>query len=302
MVDRFVWGSVSRISPEAPVPVVKVERESTSLGGAGNVARNILTLGGGAIPVGLRGDDPDGERLIALCRESGLPIDGLVEARGRPTTVKTRVVAHHQQVVRYDREEDGAPDQVATNRLRDCALSSLRGVDAVIISDYDKGGISRELLSELLPEAARLEKPVVVDPKVRLFEHYTPATVVTPNAREAAEAAGMAVRSEQDLLAAGRRLIESLRCPHLLITRGEHGMILLSAAGEALEIPAVTREVYDVSGAGDTVVATLALALAAGATMEEAAVLANGAGGIVVGRLGTATVTAGDLKALFCGG
>jgi D-beta-D-heptose 7-phosphate kinase/D-beta-D-heptose 1-phosphate adenosyltransferase len=301
MMDRFIWGSVSRISPEAPVPVVLVERESVSLGGAGNVARNVLTLGGTALPVGLRGDDEDGERLERLFREAGLTTEGLVEDLGRPTTIKSRVVAHHQQVVRFDREEDEPPPPEVRRRLSDRAQAALEGADAVIISDYDKGGVFRELLERVLPEAARRGLPIVIDPKVRLFGHYSPATVVTPNTREAAAASGIRVRTEEDLLAAGRSLLQRLDCPNLLVTRGEHGMLLMSASGGATFIPAVAREVFDVSGAGDTVAATLALALAGGAPIEEAAILANAAAGIVVGRLGTAAVTGEELQDLFRG-
>ncbi len=302
MVDRFIWGSVTRVSPEAPVPVVRVDRESSSLGGAGNVARNILTLGGSPRPVGMTGDDRDGEHLELLLKQDGIPTDGLVRAVGRPTTVKTRVVAHHQQVVRYDREEDDPPTPKDAAKLRERARAGLAEVDGIIISDYDKGGVFEELLADILPEADRRGLPVVIDPKVRLFRHYRPATVVTPNVREAAEAAGMRIRTDAELQAAGRRLLELLECPHLLMTRGERGMLLLSDDGATIAIPAAAREVFDVSGAGDTVVATLALALAVGATVGEAAVLANGAAGIVVGRLGTASVSGAELRSLFSAG
>jgi len=295
MVDRFIWGSVTRISPEAPVPVVSVERDSASLGGAGNVARNVRSLGGRAVLVGLHGGDADGDLLIRLCREAGIPVAGLVPVAGRPTSVKTRIVAHHQHVVRFDREDDGPVAAGVVATLRGRALAMLGEVDALIVSDYDKGALSPELLQVVLPEAQRRGLPVVVDPKVRLMPHYRPAGVVTPNAREAAEAAGFRVRSEADLHAAGRRLLDLLGCPHLLITRGEHGMLLLSADGEAVAVPTVAREVFDVSGAGDTVVATLGMALAAGAAMQEAAVLANQAAGVVVGKLGTAALTPEEL-------
>jgi rfaE bifunctional protein kinase chain/domain len=295
MLDRFVWGSVSRISPEAPVPVVRLERESESLGGAGNVAMNVVALGGRAIPVGVRGEDRDGERLEALCREAGVTVEGLVAAPGRPTTVKMRVVAHHQHVVRVDREEDGPLDPKIAAAIRARASALLPRASAVVVSDYDKGAIAEELLASLLPEAARRKVPIVVDPKARLFPHYTPATVVTPNAREAKEAAGAGATAGEDLEAVGRRLLARLGSPYLLITRGDRGMLLLGGPAGPLAIPAAAREVFDVSGAGDTVVATLALALASGATMEEAAILANQAAGVVVGKLGTATLTREEL-------
>lgn len=294
MLDHFVWGSVSRISPEAPVPIVRQERETHSLGGAGNVALNVASLGGRAIPVGVRGDDGAGVLLERLCRESGLPVEGLVVASGRPTTVKMRVVAHHQHVVRVDREEDGPLDAVVAELVRQRALALLERADALILSDYDKGLISPDLLAALLPTAARRRIPVVVDPKVRHFALYRPATVITPNAREAMEAAGVRARTDEEFDSLGRSLMARLGCPYLLITRGERGMLLVSAAG-LLSIPTVAREVFDVSGAGDTVVATLALALASGATVEEGALLANQAAGVVVGKVGTAAVTPEEL-------
>ncbi len=295
MVDRFIWGSVTRISPEAPVPVVRVHRETASLGGAGNVARNIVALGGSALPVGLRGADGHGDELVALCRDSGLRLEGLIRTDDRPTSVKTRIVAHHQHVVRFDREEDAPAPPGAREALRACVFEALASADALILSDYDKGTLSAELLQAVLPEAARRGLPVIVDPKVRLMPHYRPVTVVTPNLREASEAAGMKVQSDADVEAAGRKLIASLGCPWLLITRGERGMLLQAAGGPSLHVPAVAREVYDVSGAGDTVVAALALALAAGATMEEGVILANHAAGVVVGKLGTAAITREEL-------
>ncbi len=295
MLDRFLWGSVSRISPEAPVPVVRLERESESLGGAGNVAMNVVSLGGRADLVGAHGQDGDGQRLQALCQAAGIAVDGLVSAPARPTTVKRRVVAHHQHVVRVDREEEGPLEGAAAAGLRARAVAMLPGASALVVSDYDKGAISPEFLAALLPEAARRKVPVIVDPKARHFAHYRPATVVTPNAREALEAAGSRTATDQELEEVGRRLLSSLGCPYLLITRGERGMLLLGGASGPLSIPAAAREVFDVSGAGDTVVATLALALASGATMEEAAMLANQAAGVVVGKLGTATLTREEL-------
>jgi len=295
MIDQFVWGSVSRISPEAPVPVVRMERESYCLGGAGNVVRNIVSLGARAIPVGVRGEDREGDHLQGLCREAGVSTDGLVVAPARPTTVKTRVIAHQQQVVRVDRETDGPLSKDVADAVLERALASLGQADALIISDYDKGTVSPGLLATLLPAASRRGIPVVIDPKLRHFTLYRPATVVTPNAREAMEAAGAVAREEGEFEAIGRRLLSVLECSYLLMTRGDRGMLLQRAGGASLLIPAAAREVFDVTGAGDTVVAALALALASGAAMEEAAVLANRAAGVVVGKLGTATLTVGEL-------
>jgi len=298
MMDRFLWGSVTRISPEAPVPVVRVERETASLGGAGNVAQNIVTLGGAARPIGLQGEDAEGGQLAALFQSAGIPIDGLVRASGRVTTVKTRIVAHHQHVVRFDREDDGGIDPALTAGLGRRAVAALDGADALVISDYEKGTLTPELLAVVLPEAARRRLPVVVDPKLRLLPHYHPVTVITPNSREAAEASGMSLKTDADVEAAGRVLLARLRCPWLLITRGERGMLLVPAQGASIAVPTRAREVFDVSGAGDTVVAVLALALASGAEMPEAVALSNLAAGVVVGKLGTASVTREELLAV----
>jgi rfaE bifunctional protein kinase chain/domain len=297
MIDRFIWGSVTRISPEAPVPIVREERRSASLGGAGNVARNAVALGGRAVLAGLVGEDSDGQDLRSLCAEAGLPAEGILAVAGRPTTVKTRIVAHHQHVVRFDREEDAPVDDAVTAALARKALAMLDQAQALIVSDYDKGAIAPALLKPLLDEASRRRLPVVVDPKTRLIDHYRPATVVTPNARETAEAWARPVRTETDLEAAGRALQQRLGSPWLLVTRGERGMLLIPREGNVVEVPARAREVFDVSGAGDTVVATLALALAAGASMIEAVVLANHAAGVVVGKLGTAALTREELLA-----
>jgi D-beta-D-heptose 7-phosphate kinase/D-beta-D-heptose 1-phosphate adenosyltransferase len=301
MMDRFLWGSVSRISPEAPVPVVRVERETASLGGAGNVAQNVVALGGAARPIGLQGEDADGEQMAALFQGAGMPIDGLVRVAGRVTTVKTRIVAHHQHVVRVDREEDIAIDAAVGAGLARRVVAALDGAGALVISDYDKGTLSPELLSAVLPEAAKRRLPVVVDPKLRLLPHYHPVTVITPNTREAAEASGMRLRTDADVEAAGRALVARLRCPWLLITRGERGMLLVPAQGASIAVPTRAREVFDVSGAGDTVVATLALALASGAEMPEAVALSNLAAGVVVGKLGTASVSPDELLEAVAG-
>ena len=302
MIDRFIWGRVSRISPEAPVPIVREERRSASLGGAGNVARNVQALGGRASLAGFVGDDADGRDLSALCAGAGLEATGLVAVPGRPTTVKTRIVAHHQHVVRLDREEDGAVGETAAAGLRTRALQAIAAAQVLVVSDYDKGAIAPDLLGAVLQEASRRGLPVVIDPKTRLMDHYRPATVVTPNARETAEAWGLPVRTDADLEAAGRALLQRLGSPWLLVTRGERGMLLLPAQGEAIEVPARAREVFDVSGAGDTVVAALALGLASGATMLEAVILANHAAGVVVGKLGTAAVDRGELLRAVGGG
>ena len=289
MLDRFIWGDVDRISPEAPVPVVRVRRETVHLGGAANVAANLAALGARATLAGVVGDDPAAEQIRAALSEAGID-PRLVEDPARPTTVKTRVIARAQQVVRVDRENDGVVAGPSLDRLRARILDEIKTAEAVVVSDYDKGVLSRDLLGAILPEARALGLPLVVDPKISHFAHYQPATVLTPNQAEAARATAMEIRTDEDCLASARTILDRLDTRAVLVTRGERGMLLLERGESPRFIPAVAREVYDVTGAGDTVVAVLALALAARASLVEAAVLANHAGGIVVGKVGTATL------------
>jgi D-beta-D-heptose 7-phosphate kinase/D-beta-D-heptose 1-phosphate adenosyltransferase len=294
MLDEFLWGRVSRISPEATVPLVRVERESFHVGGAGNVAANVRGLGGEAVLVGVLGADAAGARVGEAVAEAGIEAR-LVADRARPTTVKTRIVAHHQQVVRADRERtDDLPAEIEDallERIRE-ALPSCR---AVVVSDYQKGVVTARVMKSLRGLATRQDVPVLVDPKVRHLERYRGATVVTPNQAEAEQATGVRIRGEADLREAGEKILRRLDCDAALITRGEHGMSLFPRGGKPLHIPTAAREVFDVTGAGDTVVGTLALALAAGAALPEAAVLANFAAGVVVGKLGTATANPDEL-------
>jgi D-beta-D-heptose 7-phosphate kinase/D-beta-D-heptose 1-phosphate adenosyltransferase len=291
MLDEFVWGRVARISPEAPVPVVEITGQSFHLGGAGNVAANVRALGGAAVLAGVVGRDPAGERAREAARSAGVVPRLVVSDGGRPTTVKTRIVAHHQQVVRTDREDAGD----VTGRIQDALLEALRrempACHALVVSDYQKGVVTRPLLERLLPLARRRRVPVLVDPKLRHFRLYRRVAVVTPNQTEAEEATGIRIRNDADLLAAGRRILSLLACQAVLITRGEHGLSLFERGRAPLHVPTAAREVFDVTGAGDSVIATMALALAAGATLGEAAVLANWAAGVVVGKVGTAQAT-----------
>lgn len=296
MLDRFIWGEVDRISPEAPVPVVRVRRETVHLGGAANVAANLASLGASVSIAGVVGTDAASEQIRATLSEAGIHAH-LVQDPERTTTVKTRVIARAQQVVRVDRETEGAVAGGGLDRLAAHVLDGLKTSQAVVVSDYDKGVVSPDLLSAVLPAARRLGLPVVVDPKISHFGHYQPVTVLTPNQAEAARAAAMEIRSEQDCLVAARRILERLDAQAVLVTRGERGMLLLERGAAPRFIPAVAREVYDVTGAGDTVVALLALTLAAGGSLVDAATLANHAGGIVVGKVGTATVTREELVA-----
>lgn len=297
MLDEFLWGRVARISPEAPVPVVEVTHQSFHLGGAGNVANNVNALGGQAVLAGVVGRDVAGDKIRHSLVQCGVEDALALAEAGRPTTVKTRIVAHHQQVVRADRERsDDLPGEVEDallERMRE-ALPSCR---AIVVSDYSKGVVTARLMKSVRALAARQGVPLLVDPKVRHFERYRGASVVTPNQGEAEQATGVRIRGEADLREAGEKILRRLDCAAALITRGEHGMSLFVRGAKPLHIPTAAREVFDVTGAGDTVVATLALALSVGAQLPEAAVLANVAAGVVVGKLGTATANPDELLA-----
>ncbi len=295
MVDEYVWGTVSRISPEAPVPVVAVRGESLKMGGAANVAANISALGGQVHVAGVVGTDPPADRLGHELERAGVKADGLVGDPSRPTTVKSRVVAGSQHVVRFDRESDAPLLPAIRKQLLAYVQATLPEVDVLLISDYAKGVVSPPLVRAVLACARDANCPVAVDPKVQHMPLFRGVTVVAPNHHEAAAAAGILVRQEADLLRVGRRLLQRLETRAVLITRGEQGMSLFEAAKAVRHIPTFAREVYDVTGAGDTVMAALALALAAGAPMTTAAILANYAAGVVVGKRGTATVSREEL-------
>lgn len=297
MLDEFIWGRVRRISPEAPVPVVEVERQTLALGGAGNVVSNLVALGAIPLTLGIVGDDMDAERLRAAFHKLGVSTDGLVVDAARPTTLKMRIIAHNQQVVRADRESRAVVSEDIEDRLVAHFLSQVEMADALVVSDYNKGLLTKRLLSRTLQAARERDLIVCVDPKMRSFACYQPVTVITPNNQEAAQAAGALIEDEQSLVEAGRKLLGSIDCRAVLVTRGEEGMTLFAEGGEVTHIPTVAREVYDVTGAGDTVIATLALALTANASLVEAAVLANHAAGAVVGKIGTATVSREELLA-----
>ncbi len=300
IVDHFLWGTASRISPEAPVPVVNVQREDLLLGGSANVLRNIVSLGGLGTLCGIIGDDLMGRKVVELVESLDASIEGLVVGQ-RPTTIKTRVVAQGQQIVRFDREQTGIPAKVSLDALFGYLESHVHTFDAVMISDYAKGVISEQLmakLSHLLKSIREREKrilPLVVDPKPQNLKYFIGATVITPNHHEATQMSGMQIDDEHSLLAAARKIRDDLGCEAVLITRGEAGMALLEGNENMVTIPTMAKEVYDVTGAGDTVAATLALGLAAGCSMNDAAVLANHAAGIVVGKVGTACVSATEL-------
>jgi D-beta-D-heptose 7-phosphate kinase/D-beta-D-heptose 1-phosphate adenosyltransferase len=295
MLDEYVWGTVSRISPEAPVPVVAVRSESLKIGGAGNVAANLAALGGQPQLVGTVGDDAAAERLRQELTRAGVKADGLVVDASRPTTIKSRVVAGSQHVVRFDRESDAPLAPAVRRQVLEQVGARLPGVDVLLISDYAKGVVGAALVRAVLAWARRLKTAVAVDPKVQHVPLFRGVTVIAPNHHEAAAAARILVRDEADLRRVGQALLRRLQAQAVLITRGEQGMALFEARRPVTHIPTFAREVYDVTGAGDTVMAVLALALAAGAPMRAAAVLANYGAGVVVGKRGTATVSQREL-------
>ena len=297
MLDEFVWGDVTRISPEAPVPVVDVRRESVHLGGAANVLANLVALGARGSVVGVVGHDGAGERLRAGLHE--MEADKcLIFDTTRPTTTKTRIIAHSQLVVRADRESRVPVTSQVEEMIISSLKEALKTADAFVVSDYDKGVVTPRVLREFLPIAYE-RVPVLVDPKLRNFNSYRPATLVTPNHFEALRMSDSEDQSDDGSLHAAKVIREKLGCDAVLITRGDRGMMLLEAGDKAVFVETAAREVYDVTGAGDTVIAALAGALASGATMLEAATLANHAAGIVVGKVGTATATADELLATF---
>ncbi len=302
MLDRYLWGNVSRISPEAPVPVVEVDRETVRLGGAANVAHNVRSLRAEPVLVGVVGEDPSADLLRGELASAGLPLEGLLPDPDRPTTLKTRIVARSQHVVRADQESRAEVEGDRGRRLREAVLAALDGAGALILSDYGKGVISRTFLEEILPEARRLGVPVCVDPKDTHFFSYQKVSVLTPNQHEAAEVLGYKLRDETAVGRAGKEILTRLEAECVLITRGEKGMSLFERGPRRTDFPTVAREVYDVTGAGDTVVSAYAVALAGGAEPREAALIANHAAGLVVGELGTAVPAPAALRASFAGG
>jgi D-beta-D-heptose 7-phosphate kinase/D-beta-D-heptose 1-phosphate adenosyltransferase len=304
MLDEFVWGKVSRISPEAPVPVVWVQSESVMPGGSANVANNIRALGGSVSVVGVVGEDRWGAALLGSLEARRIDVGGVLKGP-RQTTVKTRVIAHHQQVVRVDREQRESLPAATVQRLIGAVEERLKRVDAVVIEDYGKGVITRQFLEAVLPLARRQRKIVTVDPKQEHFDLYRRVTALTPNRMEAGEAVGRDLETDGDVERAGEEILRRLECEGILITLGEDGMWLFeqappqSGAGRGVRqtrIPTVAQEVFDVAGAGDTVIAAFTLALASGASMEQAARIANHAAGIVVGKLGVAVATPEELR------
>jgi D-beta-D-heptose 7-phosphate kinase/D-beta-D-heptose 1-phosphate adenosyltransferase len=297
ILDRYLWGRATRVSPEAPVLVVDVEKDELRLGGAANVAHNVRALGATPILCGLIGDDAAGNDCTRLLAEREVePAPGVVRDPRRRTTLKTRIVAHQQQVLRADEESREPASEAAQEALWAKIESALGRIQGAIVSDYGKGVVTPELLERLLPELAMRGIPCAVDPKEEHFFRYRGVTVITPNQIEAAQAWGRRIKDEAALEEAGFALRERLASRSVLITRGEDGMSLFTQEGHT-HFPTRAREVYDVTGAGDTVVATMGTALAAGASLPEACVLANHAAGLVVAHVGTAVASKSELLA-----
>jgi D-beta-D-heptose 7-phosphate kinase/D-beta-D-heptose 1-phosphate adenosyltransferase len=299
MIDRFIWGKVSRISPEAPVPVVLVDKETFLLGGAANVVNNIHALGGGVSLCGIVGDDEMSQKVFQKLNDMGIAAQGVFVGKGRQTTVKTRIIGHHQQLVRIDRETTEELKGPALRNISEFLKKNMDHFDGMVLSDYGKGLLTKELIRRTIRKAREEGKFVMVDPKVKNFYFYKGATVVTPNTAEASAASGVIIHDLPTLRKAGRLLLRRLNCDALVITRGEEGMAIFEPHQEPFLVPTVAKEVYDVTGAGDTVIGTMALALGAGAGVIEAAKLANFAAGIVVGKVGTATVHRDELMTVI---
>lgn len=297
MVDKFVWGKVSRISPEAPVPVVEVTRESHAFGGSGNVANNLTSLGAQVYLVGVIGNDIVGEQLKNDLINKNILVDGIICDSSRPTSIKTRIIAQHQQVVRVDKEVKGVFSREIENKLVSKIEEIIKDSDAMIISDYGKGVISQPILKKAISLAHKQGIPITVDPKIEHFLNYKRVSCITPNLSEAiAGMRSLEVSDDKDIFELGNKILKKLNSESVLMTRGEKGMTLFEPGGKITHIPTRAKEVFDVTGAGDTVIATFTLAIAAKANFVEAAEISNFAAGVVVGKIGTATVSQDELR------
>ena len=298
VLDEYVWGEVERVSPEAPVPVVHVRDETVVLGGAANVVRNVVALGGRAAFCSIVGDDAAGRRAADLIAELGVDPSGLLVVPGRPTTRKTRVIARSQQVVRFDRETLAPPPAAVGKRLLAAIDRQLGACSGVVLEDYGKGVLSKPVAAGAMRRFRSAGLPVVVDPKTSVAA-YRGAALIKPNLREAETLSGVMIRTRPDLERAVARLRRRIGGGAVVVTRGGDGMTIFESEGAGIDVRTVAREVFDVQGAGDTSIAALALALRAGATLLEAAVLANAAAGVVIGKVGTATASADELRELL---
>lgn len=296
MLDSYMWGDVKRISTEAPVPVVEVTSETVKLGGAANVANNIINLGAEPIPIGVVGDDSSGKQIRELFKSLGISVDGIVTDPGRPTTIKTRIIAHDQHVVRADVESKDNIADTIQNRLIDFFRGSVDDIHGVILQDYNKGVLTHHLIGEIVALCQKHDIFVTVDPKFNNFFSYRGVDLFKPNRRETEQALGVVIQSDDDLMNAAGTLFERLDCRSIMITRGEKGMTLFPGPGETpVHIPTLARKIHDVSGAGDTVISTLVVAILAGGTLLESATMANYAAGIVCGEVGVVPIAADRL-------
>jgi D-beta-D-heptose 7-phosphate kinase/D-beta-D-heptose 1-phosphate adenosyltransferase len=306
MMDRSILGKVSRISPEAPVPVVIAEKEDFNLGGAANVAHNIRSLGGIVSLCGVVGDDENGQKIYRRMIEKGIQTQGIFFEPGRQTTVKTRIIAHHphyQQLVRVDRETTDRLHISISRNLTKFLKDKITDFDGIIISDYGKGLLTKKLIQTIIERGRKSKRLIMVDPKLKNFFFYKGATVITPNTNEASEASRITAKDQSSIERIGRNLLKRLKCNALVITQGEKGMTIFEPHQEPYPVPTVAKKVYDVTGAGDTVIGTMALALGTGpgVSVKDAASLANYAAGIVVGEVGTATVSKDELLKVITG-
>jgi rfaE bifunctional protein kinase chain/domain len=296
MLDRYFWGSVSRISPEAPVPVLDLETEQARLGGAANVAQNIKSLGGEPLLVGVIGADNSGNQLFVIIKEHGFSPDGIVIDGTRPTTVKTRVIAHNQHVIRIDRESKSDISHIIQNKIMAVLSRHIDSLDGIILEDYNKGVIVKSLIKQIVDLANENGKTITVDPKFKNFFEYKNVTLFKPNRSEVEQVMGNQLESEEDVNTTGRALMERLCSKGVLLTLGAQGMSLFESDGSATHVATKAQNVQDVSGAGDTVISTLTMALAGGAGLKEAATLANFAGGIVCGYVGIVPIDKKELS------
>lgn len=299
MLDRYFWGNVSRISPEAPVPVVQVKKKSARLGGAANVAANLRALGVHVTLLGVTGDDQSAVELKGMLDTHGIVHEDLIADPGRGTTEKIRIIAQSQQVVRADFEHDNEIPDELTRRILSSLVAGVESADALVVSDYGKGVIREQYLREVITLWRERGKPVLVDPHIEHFNWYRHATLATPNSREAGRFFGASLNGEQSLQTVGFGIKRALELDALLITRGEEGMSLFRGEDDHLHVPTVAKEVYDVTGAGDTVISVMAAGLAAGIDLVDTVILANHAAGESVKEIGTATVTADVLVTSF---
>ena len=296
MIDEYLWGSVDRISPEAPVPVVSVQKESHALGGAGNVIHNLVAMGAEVTAIGTAGTGKTGQMIFEKLEDLGIETDGVISEPQRPTTRKTRVIASNQQVLRIDKEIKKNINADTLEKLGKIIESKISNASLVIISDYDKGLVTRELVQKIVTLAEKYNILTLADPKSLNFSKYERVSILTPNKKEASLAANMDIKSEKDLFDAGWKIMDQVKLERLLLTCGKDGMVLFEKGREPYTIESKARQVFDVSGAGDTVISLLGLGLATGGTFKQSASIANVAAGIVVAKIGTATASIDELK------